>query len=175
MLPASGPFDVVFTRLVLLHLPDPAAAMAQMGRCLKPGGLLYVVDCDDNANTFDPMEPWQGELKDLMAQSQALRGGTRSLGPRLLELMGAQGFWPEGSQALYYSTDTWGIKRWKDIFLPEGGGMAARDLQYLVDSGALEPAKLKALAQSLVAFFARPDARAQICSWHAWGRKIPRA
>lgn len=35
-MPKSGPFDVAFARLVLLHLPDPAAALASMGRCLKP-------------------------------------------------------------------------------------------------------------------------------------------
>jgi len=37
----SGAFDVVIASHVLEHLPDPAAAAAELARILKPGGRLY--------------------------------------------------------------------------------------------------------------------------------------
>jgi SAM-dependent methyltransferase len=167
----GGPFDASFTRLVLLHMPDPAAAIAQMARCLKPGGLLYLVDCDDDYNNFFPVEAWQGELAALMKKSQALRGGTRTLGSRLLSVCQQGGFWPEGAQVIYYSTAVLGLERWKRIFLPAEGGMAARDLRYLAERGLIDPSALGGIAEKLGAFFGRGDVKAQISTWHVWARK----
>ena len=39
-----GPFDLVFTRLVLMHLDNPVGALQKMWDCLKPGGVLVVQD-----------------------------------------------------------------------------------------------------------------------------------
>lgn len=40
--PPSAAFDVVVASHVLEHLPDPAAAAAEIARILRPGGRLYV-------------------------------------------------------------------------------------------------------------------------------------
>jgi SAM-dependent methyltransferase len=43
--PAHG-FDLVHTRLVLMHLPDPEFALATMIEALRPGGWLLVEEAD---------------------------------------------------------------------------------------------------------------------------------
>jgi ArsR family transcriptional regulator len=40
----AGAFDVVVLRAVLHHLPDPAAAIREAARAVRPGGVVVVVD-----------------------------------------------------------------------------------------------------------------------------------
>jgi ubiquinone/menaquinone biosynthesis C-methylase UbiE len=40
----DGSFDIVVSRFALHHLEDPAAAIAQMARCLRPGGRIALAD-----------------------------------------------------------------------------------------------------------------------------------
>ena len=44
--PPPGMFDLVHARLVLVHVPDRAAALATMVAALRPGGWLLVEDAD---------------------------------------------------------------------------------------------------------------------------------
>jgi hypothetical protein len=44
--PQPGTFDLVHARLVLVHLPDRAQALATMVAALRPGGWLLVEDAD---------------------------------------------------------------------------------------------------------------------------------
>jgi SAM-dependent methyltransferase len=44
--PALGAFDLVHARLVLVHVPDRARALATMVAALRPGGWLLVEDAD---------------------------------------------------------------------------------------------------------------------------------
>jgi ubiquinone/menaquinone biosynthesis C-methylase UbiE len=48
-LPApDGSFDAVFANMYLHHAPDPAAAVTEMARILKPGGKLIITDLDSH-------------------------------------------------------------------------------------------------------------------------------
>ncbi|MGF7238238.1 MAG: methyltransferase domain-containing protein [Frankia sp.] len=44
--PPAGPFDLVHARLVLVHVPARAAALASMVSVLRPGGWLLLEDAD---------------------------------------------------------------------------------------------------------------------------------
>ena len=46
-----GPFDLVFARLVLIHLPDPIAMLSKMYAVTRPGGVILVQDY--NGTSFD--------------------------------------------------------------------------------------------------------------------------
>jgi len=67
-LPAKdGCFDAVFANMYLHHTPDPAAAIAEMARILKPGGRLVIIDLDshDQAWMREAMaDRWLGFNRD---------------------------------------------------------------------------------------------------------------
>ena len=45
----GGPFDLVYARLLLIHLPDRAAVLARLWDAVAPGGYLVVQDYDAGA------------------------------------------------------------------------------------------------------------------------------
>ena len=45
-LPASGPFDALVGRLILLYLKDPAAVLRQLAPQVRPGGLIVFHEMD---------------------------------------------------------------------------------------------------------------------------------
>lgn len=44
--PLAGGFDIVYCRFVLMHLPDPLAALVRFRELLRPGGHLVLSDLD---------------------------------------------------------------------------------------------------------------------------------
>jgi ubiquinone/menaquinone biosynthesis C-methylase UbiE len=59
----DGGFDLVFGRLILLHLPDPVAALRRMWRWTAPGGHLVIQDYDlrtvDSYPPLDIVDEWR--------------------------------------------------------------------------------------------------------------------
>jgi ubiquinone/menaquinone biosynthesis C-methylase UbiE len=49
---ASGEVDAVLANMVLHHAPDPPAAIREMARTLKPGGILVVTDADTHTHEW---------------------------------------------------------------------------------------------------------------------------
>ena len=54
---ADGTFDVVHAHQVLQHLSDPVAALAEMRRVCRPGGLVAVRDGDYGGMFWYPDDP----------------------------------------------------------------------------------------------------------------------
>jgi len=52
--PDGAPFDLVYTRLVLIHAPDPLAVLRRMSEWTAPGGAVLVQDFDLDAVASDP-------------------------------------------------------------------------------------------------------------------------
>jgi trans-aconitate 2-methyltransferase len=75
----SGPADLVFCRLLLSHLADPAAALAAWATQLAPGGLLLV----DEVERIRTGQPALRRYLDTAAALLASRGDTLEIGPML--------------------------------------------------------------------------------------------
>jgi SAM-dependent methyltransferase len=97
--PATEPetFDLVYARLVLMHLPDPARAITALSSWLKPGGVLAIADLDcSTCMPADMDAPGASEfataLDAIRAAMQACALMDPAFGARLPALIGAAGF-----------------------------------------------------------------------------------
>jgi SAM-dependent methyltransferase len=89
---ADDTFDVVHAHQVLQHVGDPVAALREMRRVAKPGGLVAVRDSDYAAFTWFPRLPALDEWLDLYQRVARANGGEPDAGRRLLAWAHAAGF-----------------------------------------------------------------------------------
>ncbi len=85
-------FDVVHAHQVLQHLSDPVAALVEMRRVCRPGGLVAVRDADYSAFSWSPPDR---ELDAWLALYRAVARGNDAepdAGPRLKGWALAAGF-----------------------------------------------------------------------------------
>jgi SAM-dependent methyltransferase len=84
-------FDLVYCRFLLIHLPEPERALAEMHSLLKPGGILV---CEDGDLTSAGSEPPSAlnAFADLWGRLGPKRGLDYTLGRRLFQMVQAAGF-----------------------------------------------------------------------------------
>ncbi len=84
-------FDLVYSRFLLIHLPHPEQALAEMRALLKPGGILV---CEDGDLTSSGSEPPSllGAFAELWGRLGHIKGVDYTLGRRLFQLVLAAGF-----------------------------------------------------------------------------------
>jgi SAM-dependent methyltransferase len=89
---ADDTFDVVHAHQVLQHVADPVAALREMRRVTKPGGIVAVRDSDYAAFTWWPPLPELDEWLALYEKVARGNGGEPNAGRRLLAWSHAAGF-----------------------------------------------------------------------------------
>ena len=83
-------FDMVYCRFLLLHLPDPVAALREMAALLKPAGTLVCEDGDLSAAGSMPFSALNA-FAELFGQLGAVRGVDYSISRRLYHLVIQEG------------------------------------------------------------------------------------
>jgi arsenite methyltransferase len=64
---ADASMDAIFANMYLHHCPDPAVAIAEMARVLKPGGRLLITDMDTHTHAWlkeEMADEWMGFERD---------------------------------------------------------------------------------------------------------------
>jgi 2-polyprenyl-3-methyl-5-hydroxy-6-metoxy-1,4-benzoquinol methylase len=84
-------FDVVHAHQVLQHLTDPVAALCEMARVCRPGGVIAVRDVDYAATTWFPADPGLDRWLDLYQAVARRNGAEPDAGRRLLAWAHAAG------------------------------------------------------------------------------------
>jgi SAM-dependent methyltransferase len=88
--PAGG-FELVYGRLILLHVSDPAAVLRRMWRWVAPGGVLVVQDYDMRSVGGYPPSPLVDEWRRVFLGAYAAAGRDVGLGVRLPALFAEAG------------------------------------------------------------------------------------
>jgi SAM-dependent methyltransferase len=105
--PPAGPFDLVHARLVLVHLPDRARALAAMIESLRPGGWLLIEDADPALQPLacpdehGPEQRLANELRAGFRRLLAERGADLGYGRTLPRLLRGAGLTEVGA-ACYF-------------------------------------------------------------------------
>jgi ubiquinone/menaquinone biosynthesis C-methylase UbiE len=90
---ADESFDLVFVREVFQFLPDPAQAVDELFRVVRPGKYICISDMDDQMRiTWPPASPALERLVAAVADVQHERGGDRHVGRKLTSYLRTGGF-----------------------------------------------------------------------------------
>lgn len=85
-------FDHVFVCFVLEHLCDPVAALAQLGKLLKPGGSITAIEGDHGSAYFYPDSAKAHRAIRCQVELQKRAGGNANIGRELFPLLSKAGF-----------------------------------------------------------------------------------
>jgi len=86
-----GTFDVVHTRFLLEHVPDPDAVVAAMFRAARPGGRVILEDDDHDVLRLSPEVPGFDRLWDGYVEMYRSLGCDPFVGRRLVSLLRGAG------------------------------------------------------------------------------------
>lgn len=88
---ADGSFDVVHAHQVLQHLADPVAALREMARVCRQGGIIAARDADYAAMTWFPEHPALTRWRELYRAMARANGAEPDAGRRLASWANAAG------------------------------------------------------------------------------------
>ena len=132
-------FDVVHAHQVLQHLSDPVAALAEMRRVTRPGGVVAVRDADYAAMTWYPLDARLDQWLEVYHAVARANGAEPDAGRRLMAWALAAGFdeiTPSASTWVFADPESrgWWGATWAERTLSSGvaeqavsTGVATRD------------------------------------------------
>jgi ubiquinone/menaquinone biosynthesis C-methylase UbiE len=152
-----GAFDVVHAHQLMQHLSDPVAALREMRRVTREGGVVAARDADYAAMTWYPLDPRLDRWLEIYHAVARANGAEPDAGRRMLAWAQAAGFsqvtpsaatWVHADPA---SREWWG-RTWADRTTHSGIAEQA------VASGIASREELEDIAAAWHAWLAHPDA-----------------
>lgn len=88
----DGAFDRVHASWLLEHVEDPVAVLREVRRVLSPGGIVQIVEVDNETFGTDPELPVAVEVLRALDRAQLAAGGDPYVGRKLSAHFAAAGF-----------------------------------------------------------------------------------
>jgi ubiquinone/menaquinone biosynthesis C-methylase UbiE len=153
---ADATFDVVHAHQVLQHVADPVAALAEMRRCTRSGGIVAARDSDYRSFAWYPAIPALDDWLDLYQHVARGNGGEPDAGRRLLSWARRAGFTDVTSSASTWCFATAAERQW-------WGGLWADRIRYsamadqAIETGAATREDLQRIADAWLVWAASDD------------------
>ena len=154
---ADGSFDVAYAHQVFQHLREPAAALREILRVLRPGGLVAVRDVDWGTATYWPADPWLDRFVETHFKTWYRNGGEPRMGRELRALFNAAPVTDvQVTAAVWCYTTQADTTEWGDSYSARllTSPMGERPVEY----GFASRADIEAMAAAFRAWGAHPDA-----------------
>jgi SAM-dependent methyltransferase len=153
---ADGEFDVVHGHQVLQHVADPVAALREMARVTRSGGVVGVRDSDYAAFAWYPELPGLDRWRELYRAAARANGGEPDAGRRLLSWAHAAGLDDVTASSSTWcfatsQTRAWWGEMWADRIT--GSALA----EQVVRDGLAVRGELRELADAWRTWAADPD------------------
>ncbi len=164
---SDGSFDAAFAHVVLMHLREPARALAEVRRVLRSCGVVGVRDPDLGANLFAPATPLLEQWRALGNRVREHNGADSFLGRHHRRLLLEAGFARTEAGALAVSAGSLEETRSTSIWFKDQLRGLARTA---MAEGWVDQATVDAIVAEIDAWGERPDAfSASIwCAAVAW-------
>lgn len=113
---ADESFDAVFCNMLLMHLPDSQAALGEMVRVLRPGGICALSETDHHGQICAPSDSDYDDFQEFYEYAQAARGADYYIGERLKGMVieaGCSVLLVSAENRVFFTTEE--IARWQGL------------------------------------------------------------
>jgi ubiquinone/menaquinone biosynthesis C-methylase UbiE len=107
--------DFIYARFLFQHLAQPEKALVEARRLLRPGGIMAIVDVDDDWLSLYPEPDSFRPFVERAARLQARQGGDRRVGRKLASQLVATGFASVHPRVYTLSSRDLGLKALLDL------------------------------------------------------------
>jgi ubiquinone/menaquinone biosynthesis C-methylase UbiE len=163
-----GTFDVVHTRFVLEHVPDPVNVVKQMVRAAKYGGRIILADDDHDIFRVYPELPGFTELWNACMETYTALGNDPIVGRKLVSLLHEAGAKPVRNTWIFFGSCS-GNELF-NAYVNNLVGVIAGAEETILQHGLFDEKRFDQVFSSFQSWKQRPDA----ALWYAvaWAERV---
>lgn len=156
-------FDCCYSRYVFQHLAAPEAALEEIRRVVKPGGMIGIHDVDYDLVTHFPPVPYASKIKKINYLIKKYQGGDIYIGRKLERLMRLSGV--ESVQTIMTQTDSRNDSSFIDLFIN-----SENNRDFLIEHQLMKPYEIDSFLENARKLSKDPTAYFCVGNYFVYGR-----